>query len=203
MSPPCLARALGAVGGEGHPYFQRAEAAGEIGAKIARPGRTAGQAARGGGEVVRGLGEGGQFDARGRAPARSRNRKSPAPIYGNRKRRNRLAQCRRSRASAGRKHGQRAEGAIDMEPGAFLPRRCRRGSSRSSNAPTSTVPAVPTMRNGVQPAALSAAMAARKRRNIHLEIFIHRDAAKRAAAEAPPCPARRARSDARRPRHRR
>ena len=52
-------------------------------------------------------------------------------------------------ASSGASIARAAERAVDVEPELFLARDCRPSAARSSIAPTSTVPAVPTSRNGV------------------------------------------------------
>ncbi len=48
-------------------------------------------------------------------------------------------------------HGQCAEGAVDVETNCFALRQSSARAARSSIAPVSTVPALPTIRKGVKP----------------------------------------------------
>ena len=120
------AQLVGAVGLEREPGLQRPEAARQIRAVVAGPGRAGGEPAGLAPQIGRRRGESARDAARRRAPAGSRRRTAPGPICGNR---SAIESARSMPGSRGaisrRQHAERADRRRRRGTTAF-----RRGTAR-------------------------------------------------------------------------
>ena len=121
---------------------------------------------------------------RRRAPARIRRRRELVPTCENRRPANPRARCLSAAARESGASIASAPQAPSTWNHKFLARARSASASRSSIAPVSTVPAVPTRRKGVKPARRSASMAARKAVKVDAIAAIHGDPAQRIASDA-------------------